>query len=119
MKGFWKWAVLFAVVFILAFLVAIPLFGESGYRMMPMMNGGYNGFHMFGGFGFPGGWLMMFGMFLIPLAFIGILVIGGVALVVGLTKSHAPNQVAVRTCTHCGKILQADWANCLYCGEKA
>ena len=118
MKGFWKWAVLFAAVFILAFLVAIPLFGGFGYGMMPMMYGGYNGFQMLGGFGFPGGWLMMFGMFLIPLAFIGVLVLGGVALVVGLNKSQAPTQVTVRTCTHCGKVLQADWANCPYCGEK-
>ena len=118
MKGLWKWAVLFAAVFILAFLVAIPLFGGSGYGMMPMMYGGYNGFHMLGGFGFPGGWLMMLGMFLIPLAFIGVLVLGGVALVVGLNKSQAPTQVIVRTCAYCGKVLQADWANCPYCGEK-
>jgi hypothetical protein len=54
MKGLWKWAVLFAGVFFLAFLVAMPLFGGFGYGMMPMM-GGYNGFQMMGGFGFPGG----------------------------------------------------------------
>jgi hypothetical protein len=118
MKGFWKWAVLFAAVFIIAWLVAMPLFGGFRYRMMPMMGGGTNGFHMFGGFGFPGGWLMMFGMLLIPLAFIGVLVLGGAAAVAGLTRLQSPTQVAVRTCKHCGKVNQMDWANCPYCGEK-
>jgi len=122
MKGLWKWVALFAAVFVLALLAAIPLFfGGFGYGMMPMMYGGYNGFHLFSGFGFPGGWIMimMLGMFLIPLAFIGVLVVGGVALVKGVSKPQAPNQVTVRTCTYCGKVLQEDWANCPYCGEKA
>jgi hypothetical protein len=61
---------------------------------------------------------MMLGMLLVPLAIIGILVVGGVVLVREVSKPQAPTQVAVRTCTHCGKVLQADWANCPYCGEK-
>ncbi len=123
MRGLWKWVALFLGVLIVAFLVALPLFGgRAAYGWMPMM-GGYGSPYRLGGFGYFGGWLMMLGMFLIPIALIGLLVIGAVVLVKALSnKPQATSAPAVspvvRTCAHCGKALQPDWAHCPYCGEK-
>ncbi len=113
MRGVWKWVALFVGVLIVAFLVALPLFGAGAYGWMPMM-GWYGRPYMFGGFGYLGGWLMMLGMFLIPVALIGLLVVGVVALVKGSNKPETPPAPAVRTCAHCGKALQSDWVNCPY-----
>ena len=125
MKSTWKWVALFLGVFIVAFLGALLLFSGNGYGWMPIIRGcadgvgmwgGYRGQHMLGSFGFFGGWLMMFGMLIIPLVLIGILVLGGVALVKGLIKPQSP-MVAVRSCANCGKVVQTDWANCPFCGK--
>ena len=70
------------------------------------MMGGYGGFGFmpFGGF-----------MFLGPILFIGLIVLGVVWLVRALTPTQP---VAPTTCTHCGKTLQPNWKACPYCGEK-
>ncbi len=125
MKSYWKWVALFLGVFIVAFLVALPLFSGNGYGWMPMMQtyanwagvgGGYRGQHMLGGFGFFRGWQMMFGMLIIPLVLLGIFILGIVALVKGLIKPQ--NQtVADQVCANCGKVVQTDWVNCPICGK--
>ena len=80
--------------------------GGYGYGMGPGMMGGYGGFGFmpFGGF-----------MFLGPILFIGLVVLGVVWLVRALTPTQP---VAPTTCTHCGKTLQPNWKACPYCGEK-
>jgi hypothetical protein len=119
MKGFWKWLLFGAIVFVFAFLIALPLFG--GW-MMPgrslfgfgMMRGGMPGFG-WGGFGLLG--LLRFG---IPL----LLLIGVAVLVYSLVRGkggseHAPQAPAPTVaCTACGKPLDPGWVACPYCGKK-
>jgi len=84
--------------------------GGYGYGMM-----GGNGHGMMGGYGGFG--FMPFGgfMFLGPILFLGLIVLG----VVWLVRALTPAQTAATTlCTHCGKMLQPNWKACPYCGEK-
>ncbi len=119
MKNIWKWALLFLGVFVLTFIIAIPFLGRSGYYGgMPMM-AYYGGPGMMGGFGYFGGVIMMFGMLLIPIALVGLLVLGGVALVKGINGQSRPAITFTRSCPHCNRPLQQDWTTCPYCGEKA
>ena len=119
MRNEWKWAAIILAVLLVVILVGVPLltrFGWGEYGWAPMMHGGYYRPHMFGGFGFFGGGLMMVGMLLLPLALVGLLVLGGVALFRGMSGS--PPVQAAGACSSCGKPLQAGWAHCPYCGEK-
>ena len=128
MKSIWKWTGLFLGVFSIALLIGLSFFGRGGFGWMPMMTqvnapwagfcNGYQFSHMFGGFGFLGGWFMMLGMFILPLAVLGLLIVGGIVLVKGVIRPQTPALVVARTCVHCGKALQQDWVNCPFCGEK-
>jgi len=122
MRNIWKWVLIFLGVFLAVFLIALPILGLFAFRGFPMMGGFYYGMpHMFGGYGFYGGWLMMFGMFLGPLVVIALIVAGVVALVRTTGGSHpssAQPPAPTRTCRNCGRALQADWSHCPYCGEK-
>ena len=72
---------------------------------------------------------------LICLGFLGLLVLGIVALVRGLSSkpqpavttvtagspipssTPAPTQATGKTCPNCGRQVQADWSHCAYCGN--
>jgi hypothetical protein len=119
MKGIWKWVLFGAIVFVAAFVIALPLFG--GW-MMPgrslygfgMMRAGMMGFG-WGGLGL----LLRFG---IPL----LLVIGAAVLVYSLVRGSGGSANAPQTpapaptvaCVACGKPLDPGWVACPYCGKK-
>jgi hypothetical protein len=119
MKSVWKWILFGGAVFLLAFCVALPLFG--GFAAMPartihsfsVMRGGMMG----SGIGWIGGigWFGMLFRLAVPL-----FVLGGVAaLVYGLVKRPAtPPPAATVPCATCGKPLDPGWVACPYCGKK-
>lgn len=107
-----------AIVFGLILLFLLPSLWMMGRFWMGsyggMMGGGFNSMHPFGWGGMLIGWL-------IPVGAIVLLVIGGVALINSLNRSgnlsHPPATLS-RTCQNCGKLAQADWNTCPYCGHK-
>ena len=72
---------------------------------------------MMGGLGTMG--LFGLGMLVVPLLFVGLLVLGVVWLVRSVASPAAPPQPAASVfCANCGRPLQAGWKACPYCGEK-
>ena len=117
MKLNWKWIALFIIVFIGAVLITIPLWNGVGNGWMGMMGGGFQNPILFGNLSSFGGLIMMFGMLLIPLVVIGLAILGVAAIIKG---AYTPRTTMImKNCVHCGKPLQAEWANCPYCGRKA
>ena len=117
MKLNWKWIALFIIVFISVVLITIPLWNGVGNGWMGMMGGGFQNPNVFGNLGSFGGLIMMFGMLLIPLVVFGLIILGVAVVVKG---AYAPRTTMImKNCAHCGKPLQAEWANCPYCGRKA
>lgn len=114
MKINWKWIV--GILALLLVLIALPIllrtFGYDG------MMGGYSGWRhpMMGGYGYLpfGGMFMGFGMLLMlafPLGLLFLVIYGAVRL------ANKPNMPApAQSCSNCGKVVQADWKNCPYCG---
>ena len=80
------------------------------------------GISLVGGWGMMGRWgfgpfgIGMFFMWLIPLGFIVLIVLGIVWLVKAIGSSNTPS-APVQTCPSCGRGVQADWKNCPYCGS--
>ena len=107
----WTAVAVFAIVALLAFLIGIGLFGGGrGYGGWGMMGPG-----MMGGWGFsPFAWIGMSFMWLVPIGFLVLTVLGIVWLVraVGRGNTTAPS----RACPSCGRGVQADWRNCPHCG---
>ena len=116
MKSVWKWILLGIGVFVVVFLIALPLWlgvpmmSARGAYGFGMMRGGMMGWGL-GGFG----WIGMLLRLAIP-----VLVIGGViALVYYLAKRpSAPAPAATVPCEFCGKPLDPGWVACPYCGKK-
>jgi hypothetical protein len=115
MKKINWWAV--AAVGLLAILILFGagIFGGWGYRGWSMMgpgmmgNWGYSPIGLFGmGFG------MLF-MWLIPVGFIALVVLGVIWLVRNVGNS--PLSSSQSPCPNCGKGVQTDWQNCPYCGK--
>ena len=86
-----------------------------------MMGGwGYRGWGMMGGPGMMGwgyspfGWVGMIFMWLIPVGFVVLTVLGVVWLVRNV--GNTTTQSLQGPCPNCGKGVQADWKNCPYCG---
>ncbi len=107
----WVAIAVFGVVVLLVFLAGVSLLGGWGYSGWGMMGPG-----MMGGWGFsPFGWVGMIFMWLIPLGFV-VLTVLGVAWLVramgGRANKDAPGQI----CPSCGRGIQADWNNCPDCG---
>ena len=108
-----------AALFVLM-LGASLLSGFGGYGRY----GGYGGWGMMGpgmmgGWGFaPFGWAGMPLMWLLPLGFLALLVLGVAWLVRAVSRagSGQPPVVPARTCANCHRPVQADWRNCPYCG---
>ena len=106
------------VITIVGILAILFLFGGGmmsgwGYRGYGMM-GGPGG--MMGGWGYsPFGWIGMAFMWLIPLGFLTLIVLG-IAWVVKATGGGNNPVAPAQTCSSCGRGIQADWKNCPYCG---
>ena len=118
MKNIWKWIVFGLVVFLVSFLVALPLFAGG---WMPPMRTIYGYGMMHGGmmgWGFGGiSWIGMLFRTVLPI----LAVAGGIALVYWLVKPGAPQAeppVPTTPCHSCGKPLNPDWVACPYCGKK-
>ncbi len=122
-----KWLAIILGVLLLVGIAVVFMFGVFRFGGMPMMARGFR--TPFG----PGGyrflfWPLLVGRLLIPLAFVGLLVLLGFAIgraasprlqVVdhGPVASAASASGAVNApCPNCGRIVQADWNNCPYCG---
>ena len=98
----WTAVAVFGIVVLVAFLVGASLLG-GGWGMM-------------GGWGFaPFGWIGMIFMWLIPLGFIVLTVLGVVWLVRAVGGGATLGSPA-RACPSCGRVVQADWRNCPHCG---
>ena len=91
----------------------MPMMGSStAYGMTPAHMLGAS----LGGFGMP---FMGLGMFLWPLALVGLTVLGFVWVTRPMRTPPAPPQPTVTAaCAHCGKPVQAGWKACPHCGEK-
>jgi uncharacterized membrane protein len=106
------------------------MMGAYGFRnwegrgVMPMHPGGFWGRSG----GFRGGgffWLGMLPGLLFNLGILVLIVLGVIYLVRALTGHRAPAttnaQISaaepVKTCSNCGKSVQADWMHCPYCGN--
>jgi len=112
----WTAAAIFGIVVMLAFLVGVSLLGGGrGYGGWGMMGPG-----MMGGWGFgPFGWVAMLFMWLIPVGFVVLTVLGVVWLVRAVSggAGQSPNPLSpARACPSCGRAVQADWRNCPHCG---
>lgn len=111
----WAYVAVFGIVALLVVLIGVSLLGRAyggwGYGMMGpgMMNWGFA----------PFGWLGMIFMWLIPLAFLALLVAGIVWLVraIGGQGGAYPQSSATGTCPACGQPIQSNWRNCPFCGE--
>lgn len=92
-------------------------FPQTGWQGMMGPNHMYGGGPMLGGLG-----MMSFfgiGMWLVPLLFVGLIVVGVVWLVKSVAPPAAPQSPAASAlCANCGKPLQAGWKACPHCGEK-
>jgi hypothetical protein len=103
----WTAVAVFGIVVLVAFLVGASLLG-GGWGMM--------GTGMMGGWGLaPFGWIGMIFMWLIPIGFIVLTVLGVVWLVRAVGGGATLGSPA-RPCPSCGRGVQADWRNCPHCG---
>lgn len=111
-----NWSVVVIVgLVLLLFLFGTGMFGGRGYN-----NWGYRGFGMMGpgmmGWGYsPFGWIGMAFMWLIPVGFIVLTVLGVAWLVKSLGNNSTP-PASQNPCPNCGKGVQTNWQNCPYCG---
>ncbi len=98
----WTAVAVFGIVVLVAFLVGASLLG-GGWGMM-------------GGWGLaPFGWIGMIFMWLIPIGFI-VLTVLGVVWLVRAVGGRATLGSPARACPSCGRGVQADWRNCPHCG---
>ena len=106
-----SWTVV--VIIAVALLFVASLFGGRGYGGWGMMGPG-----MMGGWGFsPFGWIGMTFMWLIPIGFVVLTVLGVVWLVRAI-GSGSQSALPGRACPSCGRAVQDDWRNCPHCGTQ-
>jgi hypothetical protein len=106
-----NWTVV--VIIAIALLLIASLFGGRGYGGWGMMGPG-----MMGGWGFsPFGWIGMTFMWLIPIGFLVLTVLGIVWLVRAMGSGN-PSSLPSQACPSCGLTVQADWRNCPHCGTE-
>ena len=106
------------VVGIVVLIALLFLFGGGMMSGWGYNNVGYGGWGMgpgMMGWGFaPFGWFGMIFMWLIPLGFLALVVLGVFWLARNVGNSASP--ASQHPCPHCGKSVQTDWQNCPYCG---
>lgn len=94
-----------------------PQTGWGGWQGMLGPNHMNGGGPMMGGFGAMS--VFGIGMLLVPLLFVGLVVLGVVWLARSVATPAAPQPPAAGVfCSNCGKPLQAGWKACPHCGEK-
>ena len=116
----WTQVVVFGIVALLVFVIGVSLLsvGWGGWGSGRMMGPG-----MMGGWGFgPFAWLGMIFMWIVPLSFLTLLILGIVWLVRQVSgptgPATAPPQAPPgRPCPNCSRPTQADWQLCPYCGQ--
>lgn len=108
----WKAVAVFSVIVVIVFLVGLNLFGRWGSGNWGMMGPGMMGDWGYGTFG----WIGMIFMWLIPISFFVLTVLGIVWLVKALTGGASGKILPIPSCPSCGKTVQMDWSNCPYCG---
>jgi hypothetical protein len=122
MKNIWKWIILGLAVFLLAFCIALPLLGGTGYLPMRLLGGGRMWMRagMMDGFGVFG-WLGWIARLAIPA--IGFLLL--VYLIIALVRkpqvppANPPAAPPAGTpCSRCGRLLENGWVACPFCGKK-
>ena len=103
----WTVVVVTVIIALLVLMFGASLLGGLGY-------GGWG----YGGWGMMGPWMMggMFFMWLIPLGFIVLTVLGIAWLVRTIGGGNNP-AAAIHACSSCGHSVQTDWKNCPYCGN--
>ena len=106
----WTVVIIFSVVALLVFLIGVSLLGGWRYGGWGMMGPGMMGRWGFGTFG----WIGMIFMWLIPISFLVLIVLGVVWVVQSLSKTTQPP--IGRACPNCSKGIQTDWQNCPHCG---
>ena len=123
MKNTWKWILGILLVLVVFFGLGLlsrfinPQYAAYGWHTGRMSMMVAQRATMMG-YGFSPFSFMPFGMifmWLIPLAFLVMLVLGILWAVKALkgTQPTVPNRV----CAQCGKATQFDWKNCPYCGN--
>ncbi len=111
----WTAIAVFAILALLVVQVAASLLGGWGYGYRGYGGWGMMGPGMMGGWGFsPFGWIGMAFMWLIPVGFLVLTVLGIVWVVKSIGGAIPPAHAV--TCPNCGRGAQADWRNCPYCG---
>src|SRR5574341_1937384 len=100
----WTAVAVFGGVVLLAFLIGVSLLGGGwGYGGWGMMGPGMMGWGWS-----PFGWFGMLFMWLIPLGFIVLTVLGGVWLVRAVGGGTTNPPIPTRACPSCGRAVQAD-----------
>jgi uncharacterized membrane protein len=107
----WTVVAMVGIIALLVLMVSPSLLGGSRYGGWGMMGPG-----MMGGWGYsPFGWIGMAFMWLIPLGFLTLIVLG-IAWVVKATGGGNNPVASAQTCSSCGRGIQADWKHCPDCG---
>jgi len=103
-----NWTVVVVISIVILFIL---MFGAS------LLSGWGYGSWGYGGWGMMGPWMMggMMFMWLIPLGFIVLTVLGIAWVVKAISGGNIPPAPA-HPCPSCGRGTQADWKNCPYCG---
>jgi hypothetical protein len=119
MKSIWKWILFGAVIFLLAFCIALPLLG--GLSAMPVRS--INGYGMMRGGMMDGGWGGLSGIGMLFRLAIPVAGIAGLAALVYYfaKRPSAPSStppVPTKPCSNCDKPLDPGWVACPYCGKK-
>ncbi|HJW91897.1 MAG TPA: zinc ribbon domain-containing protein [Anaerolineales bacterium] len=113
----WTAVAIFSVIVLFVLLLGVSLLGGWSYGGWGRMGPGMMGPGMMGGWGFgPFGWIGMIFMWLIPVSFI-VLVVLGIAWLVKMIGGAGGPTYSTRTCPNCGRAVQAAWSNCPYCGQ--
>jgi hypothetical protein len=120
-------AVLIGLV-LLGLLLVVPLiilrvWNEGGWTIGQGMMDRNFGYHM------PFGGVTMVGIWLIPLAIVGVLIAGAIASIIGLSRPRNPAPPAAQippvmntitsaqNCPNCDKAVQSEWVACPHCGS--
>ncbi len=115
MKVNWIALVILSVAALFVLMLGASLLGGfGGYGGWGMMGPG-----MMGGWSFaPFGWVGMLLMWLLPLGFLVLLVLGIAWLVKAVSRpgNGQPPVSPTKACPNCHKPAQAEWHNCPYCG---